>query len=252
VERSEYPNRHPRACWQEAVEREVCVPAIQVWEPFDSSFTQHFSFPALQREEPKREAEHDGSATILYRQETVSGVIEISGLRCLDGVSKITVRVRNQDPFEMTSVSNRDDALMKSLVSTHTILGLHEGEFVSLLDPPNALQELAASCRNVGTWPVLAGEPGGRDTMLSSPIILYDHPQVAPESTGDLFDATEIDEILSLRIMALTDEEKSEIRTSDSRARQILERTDNIPPEQLMKLHGVLRGLRPLKEDAHE
>jgi hypothetical protein len=86
--------------------------------------------------------------------------------------------------------------------------------------------------------------------MLASPIILYDYPQIAPESVGDLFDGTEIDEILSLRIMTLTDEEKREIRNSDQRARQILERTDSMPAEQFMKLHGAVRSLRPLKEDA--
>jgi hydrogenase maturation protease len=99
----------------------------------------------------------------------------------------------------------------------------------------------------VGTWPVLVGEEGQRDTMLSSPIILYDYPQIAPESPGDLFDGAEIDEILSLRIMTLTEEEKREIRQSDDRVRQILERTESLPEEQLMKLHGVLRGLRSAK-----
>jgi hydrogenase maturation protease len=97
---------------------------------------------------------------------------------------------------------------------------------------------------------VLVGEPGQRDTLLASPIILYDYPQIAPESPGDLFDGTEIDEILSLRIMTLTDEEKREIRASDERARQILERTDNMPVEQFMKLHGAVRGLGPVKESA--
>jgi len=96
----------------------------------------------------------------------------------------------------------------------------------------------------------LVGEPGDRHTLLASPIILYDYPQIAPESAGDLFDGTEIDEILSLRIMTLTDEEKKEIRASDERARQILERTENMPAEQFMKLHGVIRGMRPLKEEA--
>ena len=80
--------------------------------------------------------------------------------------------------------------------------------------------------------------------MLSSPIILYDYPQIAPESPGALFDGTEIDEILTLRIMTLTDEEKREMRTVDERAREILERTENMPPDQLMKIHGVLRGLK--------
>ena len=80
--------------------------------------------------------------------------------------------------------------------------------------------------------------------MLSSPIILYDYPQIAPESAGALFDGTEIDEILTLRIMTLTDEEKVEMRHGDEHARQILERTELMPPEQLMKMHGALRRFR--------
>ena len=86
--------------------------------------------------------------------------------------------------------------------------------------------------------------------MLSSPIILYDYPQVAPESPGDLFDGAEIDEILSLRILTLTDEEKAEMRRSDDRARRILERTETLPPEHFMKLHGTLRGLYPAGKEA--
>jgi len=141
--------------------------------------------------------------------------------------------------------------LLQSLVSAHTILGVRSGEFVSLLDPPPEFRDFAGGCRNIGAWPVLVGEPGQRDTLLASPIILYDYPQIAPESAGDLFDGTEIDEILSLRIMTLTDEEKREIRQSDERARQVLERTEAMPVEQFMKLHGAVRGLRPLKgEDA--
>ncbi len=139
---------------------------------------------------------------------------------------------------------------MRSLISAHLIVGVQKGEFVSLLDPPGNLSDIAANCRNIGAFPVLVGEEGQRDTMLASPIILYDYPQIAPESAGDLFDGTEIDEILSLRIMTMTDEEKVEMRQSDERARQMLERTETLPVEQLMKLHGVLRGLRPLKEDS--
>lgn len=85
--------------------------------------------------------------------------------------------------------------------------------------------------------------------MLSSPIILYDYPQIAPESPGALFDGTEIDEILTLRIMTLTDEEKEQIRQGDARAREILERTEALSPEQFMKLHGTIRSLRPASEE---
>ena len=140
---------------------------------------------------------------------------------------------------------------MRSFVSTHTILDVRDGEFVSLLDPPEAFREAAAGCSNVGTYPVLIGAEGSRDCMLSSPIILYDYPQIAPESAGNLFDGTEIDEILTLRIMTLTDEEKHEMRGADDRARQILERTEALPLEQLMKMHGAMRSVKP-KEKAKE
>jgi hypothetical protein len=157
------------------------------------------------------------------------------------------VRIANSSRIESVGAIGREEALSLSLVSTHTILESREGEFVSLVDPPEIYRDFAQSCLNVGTWPVLVGEEGRRDTMLSAPIILYDYPQIAPESPGDLFDGAEIDEILSLRIMTLTEEEKREMRQSDGRARQILERTESMPEEQFMKLHGVLRGLRRAK-----
>jgi hydrogenase maturation protease len=81
--------------------------------------------------------------------------------------------------------------------------------------------------------------------MLSSPIILYDYPQIAPESAGDLFDGAEIDEILTLRIMTMTDDEKREMRGVDDHARRILERTEMLPGDHLLKMHGTMRGLAP-------
>jgi hydrogenase maturation protease len=124
-----------------------------------------------------------------------------------------------------------------------------DAEFVSLLEPPENLKDLAASCQNIGAWPVLVGAEGQRDTVLASPIILYDYPKIAPESPGELFDGTEIDEILALRIMTMTDEEKREMRATDDRTRKMLERTETMPMEHLMKLHGTLRELRSLKEE---
>jgi hypothetical protein len=88
---------------------------------------------------------------------------------------------------------------------------------------------------------VLAGEPGQRDTVLSSPIILEDHPRIAPESPGDLFDGGEIDALLTLNILSLTEAEKAEMRDGDPRAREILERTEALSEEQLMRLHGAIR-----------
>ena len=130
------------------------------------------------------------------------------------------------------------------MLSTHTLLGVREGAFLSLLDPPEEYRAAAAACRNIGTWPVLAGREGERSLMLSSPIILYDYPQIAPESAGDLFDGTEIDEILTLRVLTLSEEEKKEVSAGDNRARGILERTEALPPEALARMHGAIRGLR--------
>ena len=123
------------------------------------------------------------------------------------------------------------------------MLALDDGVFVSLLDPPADARGLAAGCRNEGTFPVLMG---GGDVVLSSPIILYDHPEVAPESPGDLYDSTEIDEILALRVLTLTDEEKAEARATDPRAAAIIDRCDDMPPEIWSRLHGALRSLEPL------
>jgi hypothetical protein len=157
------------------------------------------------------------------------------------GMHRVRVTVENA---VAAGVGTREEALMGSMVSTHAILSVDRGEFLSLLEPADELREAAAGCENKGTWPVLVGEEGARDAMLSSPIILYDYPQIAPESPGALFDGTEIDEILTLRIMTLSDEEKQEMARVDERAREILERTEAMPPEQFMKMHGVLRGAR--------
>ena len=122
--------------------------------------------------------------------------------------------------------------------------------FLSLLDPPEWAKPAAEACQNLHTWPVLIGDEGRRDAMLSSPIILYDHPTIAPESPGDLFDATEIDEILTLRTMALTEDEKREARATDERAAAIIDRVDNMPPELLERLHGAVRYLKGVEGDA--
>jgi hydrogenase maturation protease len=163
------------------------------------------------------------------------------------------VRISNDSRIDScvhaAAPTTRDQALARSLVSAHTILEVRGGEFVSLIDPPQACRDCAAGCKNIGTWPILVGEAGQRDTVLSSPIILYDYPEIAPESPGDLFDGAEIDEILSLRIMTMTDDEKQEMRGSDERTRKILERTETLPEEQFKKLHGALRGLRTVGEE---
>jgi hypothetical protein len=139
--------------------------------------------------------------------------------------------------------SDPDAVIMRTFTSTHTVLHIEGGEFVSLLDPAPEHKAAANGCVNLGTWPVMVGDEHERerDTMLSSPIILYDYPQIAPESAGPMFDGTEIDEILTLRVLAMSDEEKREIRSAETQARQLLERTESLGVEGLAKLHGRLR-----------
>jgi hydrogenase maturation protease len=235
--------------WQEAVEREVTLPVCNVEALIQTPLSQSFQFPAGKEFEYLREGEGPITGVVIREKSRLQGRLEISSERVGDDLFKVRVNIRNRTPFAAAEEASREVALLSSLVSTHTILGVQDGRLVSLLAPPEPIADLAASCKNVGTWPVLVGEEGQCDTLLSSPIILYDYPQIAPESAGDLFDGTEIDEILLLRIMTLTDDEKREMSQSDERARQMLERTETMPVEHLMKLHGVLRGLRPVKED---
>jgi hydrogenase maturation protease len=176
----------------------------------------------------------------------IEGEIEMEASCIEKSLFRICLQVRNCSTFADAS---RDQALARSLVSVHSILHVGGAEFVSLLDPPEQFCDAVEGCRNTGAWPVLAGEPGVRDAMLVSPIILYDYPQIAPESPGDLFDGTEIDEILALRILT-TDDEKREVRQGDERARRILDRTETLPPEHFQKRHGALRSLRSAPPEA--
>ena len=236
--------------WQEAMECEVVIPRQNLDTLVAAPLQWDFTFPAKQESEDLRDENGEIAGRIDRVQPSVQGTVLLHATRVADDLFKLQVQVKNLTPQEQApDLTSRDAALMQSLVSAHTLLGVVNGQFVSLLEPPENLKDLATSCENVGAWPVLVGAEGERDTMLASPIILYDYPQIAPESPGDLFDGTEIDEILALRIMTMTDDEKREMRNTDDRARKILERTEALPVEHLAKLHGTLRELRSLKEE---
>lgn len=233
----------PRETSQEAVERTVDCLDVLLSDLNAAPRRMEFSFPASRTVETV--GDDPTAGTIVQEQQPIQGSLEISAEQVAEAVGKLTLRILNMTPLEPDAHLSYDEALLHSFVSTHSILGLHDGAFVSLLDPPQDLAEIAASCQNIGAYPVLVGDEGSRDLMLSSPIILYDYPRVALESAGDLFDSTEIDEILSLRILTLTDQEKDEVRQADARGRELLDRTEALTPEALMRLHGTLREMRP-------
>jgi hypothetical protein len=176
----------------------------------------------------------------------VSGAVNFGANLLREALWKLTLDVSNQAP--LPGSASREQALPHCMLSAHVVLYATGGEFISLLDPPADLREFAMECRNLGCFPVLVGQPSERDMLLCSPIILYDYPQIAPESAGDFFDATEIDEMLTLRVLTLTPEEKEQMRSADERARQLLDRTEQTAREQLARIHGALRNLRPVKE----
>lgn len=231
--------------WQEAAERAITHEALDAAELL-AARRLHFTIPAENSREEIRE-EDSLRGAIIRESHRLEGAAQVQTARLRDDVMKLTVRVENRTAFNAQQEDeSREVALPYSLLSAHMILGIENGEFLSLLEPPEAYEDLARRCENIGNWPVLADDDA--TTMLASPIILYDHPQIAPESAGHLFDSTEIDEILSLRILTLTDQEKAEIQETDDRARELLERTESIPDEQFMKLHGALRGVTAFKE----
>ncbi len=237
--------------WEEAIEREVSAPTVSLHELVERPRRIDIAFPAERHEERAPGAVGIAERAIVREQRAVAGAMVLAAVP-VDGAGapaySVSVRIENTTPLAGSDSLQYGAALLQSFVSTHTLLRVSRGAFVSLLDPPEALAEAASACRNEHTWPVLVGDEGDRDTLLSSPIILYDYPRIAPESPGALFDGTEIDELLTLRILALTDEEKEEMRQSDDRAREILERTEALSMEQLLKMHGVIRSLGSAEE----
>ena len=227
--------------WDEGAPRTVDVPPLRLLPIEGACCDQAFAFRAGEEREVVT-GDDRPVGRIVRRREAVEGRVRVVAAWA-DGpgaLVKVTVTVENTSPW-MSAGARRDDALPRSLVAVHVMLAVDDGEFVSAIDPPDDARTAVDGCANDGTFPVLIA----RDVMLSSPIILYDFPLVAPESPGDMYDATEIDEILALRVLTLTDDEKAEARGTDSRAAAIVDRCDDMPPEVWERLHGAVRPLSP-------
>jgi hypothetical protein len=216
--------------WDEAVERELSFGPLAVADLL-SGQTISLGVPGGVDIETL-----DGGRLVRSRSELI-GELTLTTERD-DGLLRISLEVRNTG----APPGNKDDAIAASFIGTHLIGEAIDGKFVSLLDPPPPAVDAVARCRQHRCFPVLAGPQGDFDLMLISPIILYDHPEIAEQSEGALFDSTEIDEILTLRVMTMTDEEKAAARATDPLAAQIIDRCDSMSPEAMLNLHGVLRN----------
>ena len=226
--------------WDEAVEQSVEI-IVSLQALLAGHRVETFACP------PAEEIEElaDGAGRVVRRRSRVSGRATLTAEEIPGpyGVVRLRLDVENLSDWAPDDPADvRNDALRHSLLSAHSLLGVSSGRFISLVDPPEWAGPLAKSCDNQHTWPVMMG---AGDVMLSAPIILYDQPEIAAESPGDLYDALEIDEILSLRTLTLTDEEKAEARATDPRAAAIIDRVDTMSEEILSRLHGALRSVQP-------
>ncbi|WP_265981138.1 hypothetical protein [Arthrobacter sp. MI7-26] len=183
---------------------------------------------------------------LVRRRRALQGEVRLEASDAGRGL--VRLRVAASNTAALPEPIGKQDAIAVSFIGTHLLLSAHDADFVSLLEPPEGALQAAQSCAQHRCWPVLAGPEGQRDVLLVSPIILYDHPAVAPESSVALYDSTEIDEILTLRVLTLTEEEKAEARATDPRAAAIIDRCEAMSPEELQQLHGILRNPHSLAE----
>jgi hypothetical protein len=228
--------------WEEAVECEVPVPAYDLAPVFADA-----TAPAAETtvelaggEDIEEVADSDGTLVgrIVRRRSPLVAVVSV-GAEADGSYARLSVAVRNVHPDAATT---KDDAIRLSLIGAHVLVEADgPTRFVSLLEPPEDAAAAAGRVEQRRCFPVLVGARGARDVVLGSPIILYDYPEIAAQSAGALFDSTEIDEILTLRVMTMTDQEKAEARATDQRAAEIIDRCDGMSADTLRQLHGVLR-----------
>jgi hypothetical protein len=261
------------AVWDETVEQEVTliVPSATLLGP---GAVLQFTIPGGE------ESETAPGARVVRCREPLTGSVSVTATP-LPGpwqAARLTVRAVNESEYPLPSPSGSPDAIVRpggpdttavpaigsaradtggyggsspqrntalptALVAAHLIITVSGGAFLSMTDPPEWASHEVAACQNAGCWPVLAGPEGSRQMMLASPIILPEHAQIAAESPGELYDGTEIDEILTLRTLALSDEEKAAARATDPRAAALIDRVDAMDAPTMEQLHGTIRAM---------
>ncbi|MBT2536154.1 hypothetical protein [Arthrobacter sp. ISL-69] len=234
--------------WDEAVEQEITLGPFAVARLRDRSGPLVLPVRIPAGEDVEELSDDDGlpAGRLVRRRRALHGEVTLSAAATTSqatGRPLVRLRVSVANTAKPgAEPPNRQEAIATSFIGAHVLLSLRGADFLSLLDPPDRAKDAAAACAQHRCWPVLAGPEGQTDVLLVSPIILYDHPAVAPESSVALFDSTEIDEILTLRVLTLTDEEKAEARATDPRAAAIIDQCEAMSPEELQQLHGILRN----------
>ncbi|MCW2930874.1 MAG: hypothetical protein JWM19_1836 [Actinomycetia bacterium] len=234
--------------WDEAVACEVCATAAgpSLLRTADGTATR-FTVPGGE------EVEVVSGTRVVRQRAALSGSVSICATP-LPGpwqAARLTVTLTNESVGTAAAMAgtaaSRDAALPTALVAAHLIITVSGGAFISMTDSPEWARPHVGACENTGCWPVLAGQPGSRQVMLAAPIILPDYPEVAPESPGELYDGTEIDEILTLRTLALSDAEKAAARVTDPRAAALIDRVEAMDAPAMERLHGTIRAMSVLR-----
>src|SRR5438094_448271 len=176
--------------WDEAIEREVEQSEIAIDQLLSSEREFSIDIPGGREIAFLSGSSGQIKGRIVRERWSIRGMIRLAAQK-LGRVIKIRVRIENLSEWPTEWRADRSLALRQFFIATHTLLSVRDGGFVSLMDPSKWARDAAAGCVNLYAWPVLVGEKGRRDIILSALIILYDYPQVAPESPGDLFDLTE-------------------------------------------------------------
>jgi hypothetical protein len=219
--------------WDEGI-----VETIDFQVPLDDDYEHVFAVDALICVEPMP----NGRVVRERRALTGRMFVRCEPITAEQPLRRVVIRVENTTPW-LEAGAPREHVIASAFASTHLLVGVDGGALLSAIDPPAWAATAASTCTSTGTYPVLVGPPGSSDVVLAAPFVMYDHPQLAPESTGDLCDATEIDELLVLRTRTMTDDEKRWARATDPRVAEMIDRADALPPEWMARLHGATRDL---------
>jgi hypothetical protein len=221
--------------WDEASAREI---AVGPWRVADlaGGRTEVIEIAASEDIEPVLDS--DAAGRLVRRRRALHGHLYVQAEQIAAELVRISISMTNTAP---DAAASSESAIAASFIGAHLLVEVEHADVLSMTDPPPDCVEAAAGCTQHRCWPVLAGPSDDSSLMLVSPIILYDHPEIAEQSAGALFDSTEIDEILTLRVMTLTDDEKAAARATDPRAGEIIDRCDAMTPEAMAALHGILR-----------
>lgn len=195
--------------------------------------------------EPASAIEVTTGADLDAAHEALTGTLRL-GVEVLgEGMARVSARIENTTPLPEPELEGMDraSALGRSLLSTHTMLGLSAGRFASPLENEGEVGEAVQACENVNSWPVLAA--AGDDAVLGAAILLPDHPQISARSQTNMFDNTEIEEALTLHVKTLSDSERAAISDQDPAVREMIERVERTTPEQLLEMHGEMKPSEP-------